>query len=154
MQIVEAWPHVQDIVLFYVHLSCLFSFNGCFICKQLNILVGGDVVVLELLVEFVVAMVLKLAKDKSEENRHVRMVMQGHPCSLFYEEQNQSEVFAVFSSDSYSVQVALEVKGVLIACTSKHLWCHLGHLLHNSLTHRVGNGAIQECATTRGFLGL
>ena len=103
MQIVEAWPHVQDIVLFYVHFFCLFSFNGYFICKQLKILVGGDVVVLELLVEFVVAMVLKLAKDKSEENRHVRMVMQGHPCSLFYEEQNQSEVFAVFSSDSYSV---------------------------------------------------
>ena len=87
-------------------------------------------------------MVLKLAKDKSEENRHVRMVMQGHPCSLFYEEQNQSEVFAVFSSDSYSVQVALEVKGVLIACTPKHLWCHLGHLLHNSLTYRVRDGAI------------
>ena len=92
-------------------------------------------------------MVFELAKHESEEDGHIWVVVERHDGSFFDKEQDQSEVLAVFPSNSYSVQVAFKVEWVLIASATKHLRGHLCHLLHNALTHWIGDSTVEEGAT-------
>jgi len=103
MEVVETWANIQNGILFQKHLFCLFSFNGCFIRKKLQILVRGKVVVLKLFIDFVEAVVLELAEDEAEKDRHVGVVVERHSGALFYEEKDQAVVFGVLPSDSNSV---------------------------------------------------
>lgn len=94
VQIIGGGTHIQHRALFNIHLASSFGLDPHLVVEHLFVLTRTEVIVLVLVVELVVAVVFQLAEDQAEEHRHVRVVMQGHSGSLFYEEENKAIIFA------------------------------------------------------------
>ena len=92
MHVVCGGPDVQHVVRLDLHLLSFLCKNRVLRPKQLLILVFTQLIVLKLLFNFVVADIVQSTIHKSEENRHIGMIMQRHNSSLFNEEQNKSVV--------------------------------------------------------------
>ena len=54
-----------------------------------------ELVVLELVVDFVVGSIAEAAHDKSEENAHVGVVVEGHHSAFLDEEENEPIVIII-----------------------------------------------------------
>ena len=88
-------------------------------------------------------MVVEIAKDEAEEDRHVGVVVKWHTCSLLYEKEDEAVVFGVQAVNCHSVQVALEVVRTVALTGDAHLFrCHGVHTFDELLAAGIGDRAI------------
>mmetsp|Transcript_5088 Transcript_5088/g.7735 ORF Transcript_5088/g.7735 Transcript_5088/m.7735 type:complete len:248 (-) Transcript_5088:80-823(-) len=113
--------------------------------EQLGVLVVGELVVLEFLIDLVELVVAELAKHQLEVHAHVRVVVQGHHGSLLDEEKHKSVV--VVALNHHAIQVLLEVVRVTVligASDAQATEVDGAHLVNDFLAHGVHKLVVEE----------
>ena len=142
MKVVLRGSHHEELGAGEGRINGQFGANPFFSSKKLVVLVQGELIVAEFLVQFVVAPVVKAAKHHAEENAHVRVVVKWHSCTLLDEEKHKSVIFAALYR--YSVQILLEMVGVIWPLHSDLLQRYLIHALHELLATWFMIGVVKE----------
>lgn len=112
MQVVRGGTHVQQRVRLNGHQAGALGFDRLFGSQHLVVFVVTEIVVLILVGDLVIAKVLELAENESEEHGHVGVVVEWHRCSLLDEEHHEFVVL-LGTVDDHTVQWAVEVVGVV-----------------------------------------
>ena len=92
MHVVVGWSNKEEIALFQIHVARLLSLNSLFVRQHLQVLIIRELVVLKLIILLVECGVVQTAKDESEEDTHVGVVMQWHPRPFLDKEQYKTVV--------------------------------------------------------------
>lgn len=135
MNIVDGRSHHHELWAAQGSLVDKFCSDSLLIFKQVLVLIHGELIVAEFVVNFVIASVIKAAKHHSEENAHIRMIMQGHPSTLLDKEQDESVIIAAL--DRYPVKIRLEMIRVILALNPELFQVHFIHQLHQLLAPRI-----------------
>ena len=146
VHVVCGGTHIHKSVVAEDHLTSFLGLDGSLGVEKLSVLVGRKVIIFKLLFHLVVARILEFPEEKSEEDGHVWVVVEGHAGALFYEEEDKAVVFRVLTVDGDAVERAIEVVGVFRTQDTKLLRGDSHHGLNNALASGVRNGRVEERA--------
>lgn len=152
MEIVAGGPHHHELGAAEHSLGQEFHSDLLLLFEKLTVLVERELVILELLIDLIIASIVQTTKHHSEEDAHVGMIVQGHAAPFLDKEEYQSVVVA--SLDCDAVEALLEVVGVFGTLNPELFQRETVHLFDKLLTTGVVVGVVKKAYAVSAELRL